>query len=203
MVKQYNTENALQPAGKQAIDQAPTEDINYAKFVAGLPEEFQDEFEEALAGLIGYLHSEKGTAAILQSLQAAGDKNIPAEIGKAALMAMDVADQGHAWSDSVKVLCGYFAVREVSGIARIARVADIPEEDEGRIFEEAARNYIYYIIKSKPTIEEREAEAIRIQKEVEPLMTDKMRQAGHDVARREGIQYSESGNKPAKGGLLE
>ncbi|MBV5329127.1 MAG: hypothetical protein JZU65_16120 [Chlorobium sp.] len=197
MIKQYNTEKALpqQPA------EGGQEEINYSKFVSELPKEFQAEFEEALAGLLQYLHSDEGTSTILDSLKGAGE-NIASEIGKAALMAMDAADQGHEWSDSVKVFCGYFAVQEVAEMARAASIADIPKEQEGKIFETAAKNYIHYIIKSKPTPEEREAEAVRIQKEVEPLMTDEMRKTGHEVAQKEGVPYEQE-IPPAKGGLLE
>jgi hypothetical protein len=201
MVKQYDTENALQPAGQMAPEGQPAEDMNYEKFVSELPEEFRAEFEEALAGMINYLHSEEGTTAILGSLKGSL-KDIGSAIGKAALMAMDAADQEHKWSDSVKVFCGFFAVKEVSGMARAAGIVDIPEEQEKKIFETAAQNYIHYIIKSKPTQEEREAEAVRIQKEVEPLMTDKMRQTGHDVAQKEGVPFNGE-KKPATGGLLE
>lgn len=188
-VKTYDARLALDPGQTSTEAQQPAadpEEIDYSKFVSELPKEFQAEIEEALSGLLSYIHSDEGTTQILQDVQAAKG-NEASQIGISALQAMDAADPDHKWSDSAKTFCGYFAVKEVAGLAREAGIVDIPEQQEGEIFKQAAQNYIHAIIKNKPTQAEREAEAIRIQKEVEPLMSEKMRAAGHSVAQDKGI----------------
>lgn len=200
--KQYDAEQALQqvPGEEEGGEREET----FQEFVASLPEEFQDEIEEALAALLSFVHSDEGTAKIIADLQEAKG-NEAAQIGITALQTMDAADPEHQWSDSAKVLAGYFAVKEVSTIGREAGIIDISEEEEGEVFKAAAQNYLHAMIKNKPTQQEREAEAIRIQKEVEPLMTEKMRQAGHQVAKERGIPTGDDKAPPAKGGrgLLE
>ncbi len=207
MTKTYDTKAALNPG--QGDAKKDRDDVNYSDFVAELPEEFQQEVEEALAALLAYIHGEEGTTAILDALQNV-DGDLPAEIGKQALMAMDSADPDHKWSESAKVLCGYFAVKEVSTIARAAKIIDIPEEKESEIFKVAAQNYIHFLIKSKPTQEERDSEAVRIQKEVEPLMDKEMKAKSLAVAKENGIPIDEAqarGQQPQQGskqgGLLE
>lgn len=205
MKKRYDASKAL---GNQERTPVQTSEINYQEFVDSLPEEFQSEIEEALAALLSYVHSDEGTAQVLENVQNAKG-NEAAQVGISALQAMDAADPEHRWSDSAKVFAGFFAVKEISNIAREAKVIDIPEDDEGRIFEQAAKNYLHAMIKNKPTQEERDAEAIRIQKEVEPLMTPKMREAAHSVAREKGIPVEDAqaapqqSTPPQKGGLLE
>ncbi len=209
--KILDAQQALSPGQPQG---QPQEEMDYQKFVSELPQEFRAEIEEALTALLSYLYSDDGISTVIQEIQDAaegkGDK--AAQIGITALKSMDVADDGHEWSDSAKVFAGYFAVKEVANIAREAKIIDIPEEHEGKIFQMAAQNYIHGIIRSKPTPEARDAEAIRIQKEVEPLMTEKMRAAGYSVAKEQGIPGDEQmamaaqakyAKKPAQGGLLE
>lgn len=200
-VKKYDAEKAKGP-GKE---QQGGGEMNFQEFVASLPQEFQAEIEEALAALLSFVHSDEGTTKIIEDLQNAKG-NEAAQVGITALQTMDEVDPDHAWSDSAKVLAGYFAVKEVATIGREAGIIDIPEEMEGKIFQQAAQNYLHAIIKNKPTREEREAEAIRIQKEVEPLLTEKMRQAGRSVAKEHGISTGEEEQAQAKaqqGGLLE
>lgn len=197
--KSYGTDQALDPSQEKPGGS----EVNYSEFVEALPEEFKAEIEEALAAMLSYVHSDEGTSEIIDALQSAkGD--ISAQIGKSALMAMDEADPDHKWSESAKVFGGYFAVHEVALIAKEAGIAEIDEDQEGEIFKQAAQNYLHYMIKSKPTREERDAEAIRLQKEVEPLMTGKMREKGMAVAKKEGLPMShgEVAAQPKKG-LLE
>ncbi len=198
--KKYDAGKAIDPAQEQKEGG----EMNFQEFVASLPEEFQAEIEEALAALLSFVHSDEGTAKIIEDLQAAKG-NEAAQVGITALQTMDEVDPEHAWSDSAKVLAGYFAVKEVAEIGRAAGIIDVPEEMEGKIFQQAAQNYLHAIIKNKPTQEEREAEAIRIQKEVEPLLTEKMRQAGRGVAKEHGIPTGEEQAPRAaqQGGLLE
>ena len=158
--KQYDAGKAMNPGQEETGGE-----IEYSKFIEQLPEEFRDEIEEALAAMLNYVHSEQGTAEILELLQKETG-NIGAQIGKIALMSMDAADPEHQWSDSAKVFAGFFAVKEVANLAREARIADIDEKDEAAIFKAATQNYLHAMIKSKPTQQERDAEAIRIQKEV-------------------------------------
>lgn len=208
--KTYDSNAALDP-NKKVMD-PETGDIDYSAFVDSLPQEFQAEIEEALVALLTYIHSDEGTSTILEAVQSAKGKEAQA-IGIEALKAMDAADPEHKWSDSAKVFAGYFAVKEVATLAREAGIIDVPAEREGEIFKVAAQNYIHAIIKSKPTREEREAEAIRIQKEVEPLLSENARMAGRDVARKEGIQTGDDeqqmeqgrgqGQPQRTGGLLE
>lgn len=202
--KQYDAGKAMNPGQEETGGE-----IEYSKFIEQLPEEFRDEIEEALAAMLNYVHSEQGTAEILELLQKETG-NIGAQIGKIALMSMDAADPEHQWSDSAKVFAGFFAVKEVANLAREARIADIDEKDEAAIFKAATQNYLHAMIKSKPTQQEREAEAIRIQKEVEPLMTEKMRETGRNAAKEHGIPIDDkpTGRAPAgaaqqQRGLLE
>ncbi len=209
-IKKYDAEKAIDPGQEvNGQDQGKSEDeINYRKFVDELPEEFRDEIEVALAALLSYVHSDEGTTAIIDDLQKAKG-NEAAQVGISSLQAMDAADPEHQWSESSKVFCGYFAVSEIALIAREAGIVDIPKDQEEKIYQQAAQNYIHALIKNKPTLEEREAEAIRIQKEVDPLLTDKMRNAGISVAKERGIPHEDKPSKgqkgqPAnKGGLLE
>ncbi len=194
MDKTYDTQQAIAPGEEQGPEQNPQEnqdDINFEEFISSLPEEFQGEIEDALVALLNYIHSDEGTSTILNDIQnAKGDE--PAQVGMSAMRAMDAADGEHGWSDSAKVFAGYFAVSEITGLAREAGIIDIPKEQESKIFKKAAENYLHGLIKSKSTQEEREAEAIRIQKEVEPLI-------------RETEKASNNQEQPAeeKGGLLE
>lgn len=201
--KTYDAKQALpqEPEVEQGGDQGDQE-VNYPEFIKALPEEFQAEVEDAIASLLSYIHSEAGSDSIIERLQSAGE-NIPAEIGKIALQAMDEADPEHGWSDSAKMLAGYFAVSEICGLAREAGIVEIAKEQEGAIFKKAAENYLHYQIKSKPTPEERDAEAIRIQKEVEPLMSPKMRQAGLAAAKEHGVGGADEEKPSAEKGLLE
>lgn len=200
MKKQYNAGAALDPGQERQQDNVLGE-MDYKGFVEQLPKEFQKEIEEALAALLSYIHSDEGTSMVFDNLQNGGE-DIAAQIGISALQAMDAADPDQQWSDSAKVFCGYFGVREVSNLAREAGLVDISEEEETEIFQIAAQNYIHALIAGKPTQEEREAEAIRIQKEVEPLMSEEQRRAGMEAARREGIPMGEDG-QPQQGGLLQ
>lgn len=201
--KQYDTEQAMAPGRNAGPQPQGEQDINYAEFVAELPQEFRAEIEEALAALISYVHSDEGTSMVIDNIQQAKG-NEAAQIGISALMAMDAADEGHGWSDSAKVFCGYFAVKEIATIARESGLFDLPEEQEGQIFEQAAKNYIHAIIKNKPTQEEREAEAVRIQKEVEPLLNEEQRSMGQTAAKEQGVAYEEQQAEPqSRGGLLE
>lgn len=210
-VKSYDAQQALDPGV------APTapEDSGKAleKLIADLPEEYRDEVVSALAAIISYIHSDEGTTAILKSIQDAKGKEAQ-QIGIASLQAMDAADVDHKWRDPVKVICGYIAVSEIAGLAKEAGLADITTEQAQDIFKQAAQNYLHAIIKNKATPEERDAEAIRIQKEVEPLMDEQMRGEGYAAAKKHGIphegmqgQQGQSGppqqGQPAGGGLLE
>ena len=206
MNKAYDTEQAIDPGQEQTImpgqEAAPgqnQDDINFQEFLSELPKEFQGEVEEALVALLNYIHSDEGTSTILNDIQNAKGKE-PAQIGMAALQAMDAADGEHDWSDSAKVFAGYFAVSEITGLAREAGIIDIPKEQEQQIFRKAAENYLHGLIKSKPTREEREAEAVRIQKEVEPLITE-TEKAKQKHGQGQG-QGQEQGQERA-GGLLE
>ncbi len=207
-VKKLNAQEAL---GNAPQGPPPTSEINYQEFVDSLPEEFRAEIEDAMVAMLSYIHSDEGTSQVLENVQNAKG-NEAAQVGISALQAMDAADPDHQWSDSAKVFAGFFAVKEVSNIAREAGIIDIPEDEEGVIFQQAAQNYLHALIKDKPTQEERDAEAIRIQKEVEPLMTPKMREAAHSVAKERGIpvedggqgaQQQPAGQQQKKGGLLE
>lgn len=197
-VKQYDAEKAINPETQQA--EGIDEDINFEEFIQTLPEEFQDEIAEALTAILSYIHSEEGTNTILTEIEQ--EKGGEAkQIGIAALKAMDVADGDHGWTDSAKVFAGYFAVSEIAMLAREAGIVDISDEEEEKIYQDAAQNYMRGLIMSKPTQEERDAEAIRLQKEVDPLVTDKMREAGHQVAKEKGIPTTE--DRQNHGGLLE
>ena len=198
-----------QPQGKKTY--TPEEkQAAFNKMIDELPEGYKDEVVQALIMLLNYIHSDEGTTMILDEIQGAKGKEAR-QIGICSLQVMDKADPKHQWRDPVKVICGYLAVAEISNIAREAGIIDIPQEQEAKIFNEAAQNYLHGLIKSKPTREERESEAIRIQKEVEPMMTTKMRQAAHEVAKDQGIPYdpidgsqqSQQQGKPQGGGLLE
>lgn len=166
MDKQYDQQQALNPGQEQ---QQGSEEIDFNQFVNDLPEQFRQEVAEALVSILSYIHSDEGTTAIIQALQDGGE-NISKTVGTLALQSMDIADGEHGWSDSAKVFAGYFAVTEICNIAREAQILDIPKEQEEKIFKQAAQNYLYHLVKSKPTKEAREKEAIRIQKEVEPLL---------------------------------
>lgn len=204
--KNFDAQQALNPGEEKP---EVTGDVNYQEFMESIPPEFQAEIEASLTALLSYVHSDEGTTAILEDIQnASGDE--AAQIGRSALQAMDAADADHQWSDSAKVFAGYFAVREVANLAREAGLVDIPEEEQNAIYQEAAKNYIHALIKNKPTPEERDAEAIRIQKEIDPLLTDKMREAGNEVAMAEGFEPSPARGgqqappqQQAQGGLLE
>jgi hypothetical protein len=195
MNKTYDGQQAVAPGQPEqpAQEQEGQEEINFEEFLTSLPEEFRGEIEEALVSLLNYIHSDEGTSTILNDVQSA-QGNEAAQVGISALQAMDAADGEHGWSDSAKVFAGYFAVSEITLLAREAGIIDIPKEQEDKIFKKAAENYLHGLITSKPTQEEREAEAIRIQKEVEPLIkeTEKARQ-----------KQSGEGQPAAEEGLLE
>jgi hypothetical protein len=195
MNKTYDAQQAVAPGQPEqpAQEQEGREEINFQEFLSSLPEEFRGEIEEALVSLLNYIHSDEGTSTILNDVQSA-QGNEAAQVGISALQAMDAADGEHGWSDSAKVFAGYFAVSEITLLAREAGIIDIPKEQEDKIFKKAAENYLHGLITSKPTQEEREAEAIRIQKEVEPLIeeTEKARQ-----------KQSGEGQPTAEEGLLE
>jgi hypothetical protein len=207
--KAYDAQQALNPGmGEQPAEGGQSSEEVFKKLYEDLPPEFRDEVVEALAALLNYIHSDEGTTEIIDSIQQAKGKEAE-QVGIAALQAMDAADPEHKWRDPTKVMCGYMAISEVATIAREAGLVDIPQEQEAEIFQQAAQNYLHAIIKNKPTPEERDAEAIRIQKEVEPLMTDKMRAIGTDAAKKHGVPHESS--QPAQpqavpqqaGGLLE
>lgn len=174
--KQYNSQQAMQPGKGQGAENP--ENVNFSEFTQSLPEEFRAEIEEALAALLNYIHSDAGTTAIIQELQQDGQQDIAKTVGSLALKSMDMADGEHGWSDSAKVFAGYFAVTEICLIAREAKIANIPQEQEGQIFQQAAQNYLHSMIKSKPTQEERDKEAIRIQREIDPIMKMQQQQQG-------------------------
>jgi len=201
MNKTYDAQKALDPGEEQLQGQGQEkgqEEINFEEFIASLPEEFQGEIEEAIAALLNYIHSDEGTTAIIEAVQNAKG-NEAQVVGTLALKAMDAADGEHGWSDSAKVFAGYFAVSEIALIAREAGIIDIPKEQESEIFKSASQNYLHSLIKSKPTPEEREAEAIRIQKEVEPLMKE-----AEKAQQKQGQdQGQDQQSDQETGGLLE
>jgi hypothetical protein len=207
--KVYDAQQALNPGkDEQPADGGQSSEDVFKKLYNDLPPEFRDEVIEALAALLNYVHSEEGTTEIIDSIQTAKGKEAE-QVGIAALQAMDAADPEHKWRDPTKVMCGYMAISEVATIAREAGLVDIPQEMEAKIFQQAAQNYLHAVIKNKPTPEERDAEAIRIQKEVDPLLSEKMRAAGHSVAKEQGIPFEDQQAPPQQappqqaGGLLE
>ena len=180
MQKKYDQEKAMnaglleRPAPDQQGQAPANQDDTYAGFIESLPEEFQAEIEESLTALLSYIHSDEGLQNVIERVKTAD--NIGAAIGQATMQAMDAADPNHEWSDSAKALAGFFGVKEVSNILREGGVIDLPERKEAEIYEVATKNYIESAIRSKPTQEEREAEAVRWQKEVDPLVQGETRE---------------------------
>ncbi len=109
MKKTYDAQAAT------GVSQQQPEEIDFREFINSLPKQYQAEVENALAGVLSYLHSDVGTSTILDELQSLPDaKDIRRQIGISALKAMDEVDERHQWSDSAKVLAGFFAVSEIA-----------------------------------------------------------------------------------------
>ncbi|MBE0582147.1 MAG: hypothetical protein IH612_00135 [Desulfofustis sp.] len=201
--KTYNKDAAIPGSGQQGKEQRQSfSEFSYQELMGTIPEESREETEAAFAALLGWIHSPEGTDQILAWLEE--EEDIAAGIGKASLRAMDQADPDQTWSDSSKALAGFFGVKEISNILREAGLVDLSGEKEAEIFEVAAKNFILATIKSKPTPEEREAEALRIQKEVDPLLQGPLREKMLAAGEQKGYRpQGEEAQPQQQRGLLE
>lgn len=158
---------ARQDAAKQQ-KRPSIQEMDFAEFVAGTPEEIRGEVEETLTNLLTYLHEPTTTDEIVAAVSS--QENIPVAIGQVALQSMDTIDPEHSITDATRVLVGYLMVKEIVEICNAAGITEFGDEETEAIYENAVRNYIIGLIKSQPEGPARDQEALRIQQEVEPLM---------------------------------
>lgn len=198
---------ARQDAAKQQ-KRPSIQDMDFAEFVAGTPEEIRGEVEETLTNLLTYLHEPTTTDEIVAAVSSQQD--VPVAIGQVALQSMDIIDPEHSITDATRALVGFLMVKEIVEICNAAGITDFGDDEIKAIFENAVRNYLIGLIKSQPEGPARDQEALRIQREVEPLMRAQAEAQGGGQPPPKEVPVDEAGNQieeeempPRRGGLSQ
>ena len=166
------------------------EKLDYKGLVSGLPQEMQPQMEQAIVAVFNTIHGngqQPGIAeGVLEKIAAAED-DPGAAIASATMSIVDVVNDQIPLEESVKLLLGFAITTELVELSNEVLNTKISDKETAEIFETAVTVFIHEQIASKPTREKRDAEAIRIQKEVDPLVPPELRTQGNHVAQQMGI----------------
>ncbi len=163
--------------------------VDYRGVVDGLPEEMRPQMEQAMAVSLNVIHGngqEPGIAeGILENIASAEDKGTA--IASESLKVVDILSQQIQLEESVKLLLGFTITQEIVDLSNQILDTNVSGKETAKIYEAALTVFLHEQVMAKPTKEERNAEAIRIQKEVDPLIPPKLRDKGNETAQQMGI----------------
>lgn len=176
--KQYNRNNAT------------GERLDYEGLVSGLPAEMQPQMEEATVMAINAIHGDGQQPGVAEGIleKISADEEPGNAIASATMSIVDMVNQQAPLDEGVKLLLGFVITKELVELSNEVLDTGISDEEATEIFETALTVFLHEQIVSKPTREGRDAEAVRIQKEVDPLVPPELRDKGNETAGKMGIQ---------------
>jgi hypothetical protein len=128
------------------------------------------------------IHGKENRDNVVNLLKSYNDPNLA--VPAAALMIVKQADQvvGKPAPDDIKLGTSAFLVSDLIEIGKAAKLwPDVTEEEERYIYQDTVQDYVSLGI-SKGTID-----PIKLQKDVDPLLTPQQREIGTQVAQQQGI----------------